>query len=155
MCWGATWGQRKMVNQLDFITQYITKVQQLIIVQAAIIFPYERQPSENDRKEEVCLIRNQVLGSWPTFQQSPENQVWDFGVDWTDGRRMSKSLHNHDKRHERFKSSQHYIKLDKSQVNEMLALILNKLEASDNVLSEMKLEFSQLSRTMLSHATSI
>lgn len=40
----------------------------------------------------------------------------------------------------------------KSQVNEMLALILNKVKALDEVLGEIKLGISQLIHTILSHA---
>lgn len=44
---------------------------------------------------------------------------------------------------------------EKSQLNEMLVWILNKIEASDNVLNELKLVFSQLNQILLSHAASI
>lgn len=68
---------------------------------------------------------------------------------------MSKTVQYYDERQEAFNSSQQQVKPNKSQVNEMLILILNKVEASNEVLSEMKLGLSQFSHIMLSHVASI
>lgn len=42
-----------------------------------------------------------------------------------------------------------------SQLEEILGRIVSKVEASDNVLNEMKLGFSKLSHRVLSHSASI
>lgn len=49
---------RRIVKQLNFITQYVTKAQQINVVQVVGILPYEFKQHENDHDEEEYLFGN-------------------------------------------------------------------------------------------------
>lgn len=69
--------------------------------------------------------------------------------------RKTQTSHRSDERQETFNSFQSWVNPNKSEVNEMLVLILNKVETLNEVLGEMRLGLSQLSHIVFSHATSI
>lgn len=106
------------------------------------------------------------MGSQPAFPTLPRNQGWNNGIRWKDSiwpeQPQPGGCKYHDRArdryippHDRVKATNPVVTSENLSIEYMLTQILNKVEASDKVLKEMKSDFSQLNQTVSSQSTSI
>lgn len=113
------------------------------------------------RRYNIWEIKSYVL-EWP-FQVHQESRLEKW--QWLERQRLARSFWRLERKgrcrdryispNDRMKPTELVMNPRNFQIEDMLIRILNKVETLDKVLKEMKLDFSQLSQTVMSHSASI
>ncbi|WMV46402.1 hypothetical protein MTR67_039787 [Solanum verrucosum] len=157
----------KIMIQMDLLTKHVMgggcKV--VNVVGANSGFNSDYAHFEAMYNEEVKFLSNQVGGSHPSYSREGENEGWNRDRDdgWRDRDREWRDCGAN--RRDRNVDKDRYVPHHESQklkepradpkgfrTEDMLALILNKVEGSDKVLKDMKGGISFLNQMVTSHS---